>query len=76
MRRIVVRILAGVVSAALVVAVYVLGMHEGRNENRVTPSDVSAFAACMAYEQPLRAQDSGPVNYGPCFQDTILGWQR
>lgn len=55
---------------------YGMGQEEGRAENQVTQQDLTAFQACMNSERDLQVQDGGPLNYGPCFADTVLSWQK
>lgn len=64
------------IGVVLIGGSYLLGAMNGEIENRVQQKDVKAFTNCMNYELPLRVQDSEPINYGPCFDDTILSWQH
>ncbi len=63
-------------SAVALFITYSVGLVSGEQVNRVTPADQKAFQACLDAEQPLRAQDGGSTLSGPCFEDTVLSWQR
>jgi len=62
------RTLKALALAGTVATAYLLGAQVGAQAAPAPSVSVATFTACIGQEAGLRAQDGGPVNYGPCLQ--------
>lgn len=57
---------SGLLVTAAMAIMFVVGYDSGAADNRVTPQDMSAYTACLAYYRDAQH----------CYVDVISSWQH